>query len=151
MRAVIQRVDAASVSVAGEVVGEIGPGLLVFLGVGEGDTVDDVAWLASKVCKLRVFEDDEGKMNRAVTETGGGVLVISQFTLFGNLKKGTRPSFNRSAAPEVAIPLYEAFIAEVSHQLGKPVPSGRFAADMTIHAVNDGPVTLILDTRQKDF
>jgi D-tyrosyl-tRNA(Tyr) deacylase len=151
MRAVIQRVDAASVSVTGEVVGEIGPGLLVFLGVGEGDTVDDVAWLAGKVCKLRVFEDGEGKMNRAVTETGGGVLVISQFTLFGNLKKGTRPSFNRSAPPEVAIPLYEAFIAEVSQQLGKPVPSGRFAADMTIHAVNDGPVTLILDTRQKDF
>ncbi|MGE9292226.1 MAG: D-aminoacyl-tRNA deacylase [Puniceicoccales bacterium] len=151
MRAVIQRVDAASVSVEGEVVGEIGHGLLIFLGVGEGDTADDVAWLAAKVCKLRVFEDDEGKMNRAVTETDGGVLVISQFTLFGNLKKGTRPSFNRSAPPEVAIPLYEAFIAETSRLLGKPVPSGRFAADMTIHAVNDGPVTLVLDTRQKDF
>ncbi len=151
MRAVIQRVDAASVSVADEVIGEIGPGLLVFLGVGEGDTTDDVAWLAAKVCKLRVFEDEAGKMNLPVTDTGGGVLVISQFTLFGNLKKGTRPSFNRSAPPEVAIPLYEAFIAEVSRLLDKPVPSGRFAADMTIHAANDGPVTLILDTRQKDF
>ncbi|MBC2595208.1 D-tyrosyl-tRNA(Tyr) deacylase [Ruficoccus amylovorans] len=151
MRAVIQRVDAASVSVAGETVGEIGPGLLVFLGVGEGDTMEDVAWLASKVCKLRVFEDGEGRMNRALTETGGGVLVISQFTLFGNLKKGTRPSFNRSAPPELAIPLYEAFISEASRLLEKPVPSGRFAADMTIHAVNNGPVTLILDTRQKDF
>lgn len=151
MRAVIQRVLRASVAVDGEVTGAIEQGLLVFLGVGQGDGPGDVEWLAGKVGKLRVFDDDEGKMNRCVADIDGGVLVISQFTLYGNLKKGSRPSFNRSAPPELAVPLYEQFIDAVSSELHKPVPSGRFAADMKIDALNDGPVTLVLDTRQRDF
>lgn len=151
MRAVIQRVDAASVSINDSVVGAIGHGLLVFLGVGEGDTADDLAWLVQKVCKVRVFDDDAGKMNLNVSDVDGGVLVISQFTLFGHLKKGTRPSFNRSAPPELAVPLYERFISELSRELGKPVPSGEFGAMMRIRADNNGPVTLVLDSRQRDF
>jgi len=151
MRAVIQRVNSACCRVEGEIAGQIGPGLLVFLGIEKTDTADDLAWLAQKVCKVRVFEDEAGKMNLPVSEVGGGVLVISQFTLYGNLKKGTRPSFNRSAPPDMAIPLYEAFIKAVSTDLGKPVPAGIFGADMKIDAANDGPVTLILDSQQRDF
>lgn len=151
MRAVIQRVSKAAVSVDDQVKGEIGPGLLAFLGVGREDSGDEIEWLAQKVVSLRVFEDDDGKMNRSVVDIDGGVLVISQFTLFGNLKKGTRPSFNRSASPEQAIPLYERFIETVSTKLGKEVPSGEFGAMMVIDAINHGPVTLILDTNQKEF
>lgn len=151
MRAVVQRVTHAACRVDGHVTGEIGPGLLVFLGVGNEDTAEDVDWLARKVAALRVFEDDEGKMNRSIVDSGGGALVISQFTLFGNVKKGARPSFNKSAPPDMATRLYEDFKARFSAVLGRDVASGVFAADMQIEAHNDGPVTLIIDSRQRDF
>lgn len=151
MRAVVQRVSRAKVVVAGEETGVIGPGLLVFLGVGKGDAAEDVAWLVNKVAGLRVFEDEEGRMNRSVEESGASVLLISQFTLFGNLKKGFRPSFNRAGHPQEAIPLYDAFRERLGARLGQVVPTGVFGAHMEIEAVHDGPVTLVLDTREKDF
>ncbi len=149
MRAVVQRVHSASVSVDAEEKGRIGPGLLVFVGVEEGDSADDAAWLAHKLPTLRVFEDEAERMNRSVKDIGGGILVISQFTLLGNLRKGTRPSFNRAAPPQVAVPLYEGFLAELERKLGQTVPRGVFGAYMRIMADNDGPVTLILDTRRE--
>ncbi|MFP4541452.1 MAG: D-aminoacyl-tRNA deacylase [Opitutales bacterium] len=151
MRAVVQRVSRAEVVVEGRTVGRIGRGLLVFLGVGQGDSADDAAWLARKVPQIRIFEDAEGRMNRSVQEIGGEVMVISQFTLFGNLRKGTRPSFNRAAPPELAVPLYEQFTADLEGVLGRPVARGVFGAHMDIAAHNDGPVTLVLDTRDKEF
>lgn len=151
MRLVVQRVTRAAVSVETRVTGEIGPGLLLLLGVEPADTLEDVAWLAAKVAALRVFADADGKMNLSLRDTGGGALVISQFTLFGSMNKGNRPSYNRAAAPAVAVPLYEAFVAELSRTLGKSVPTGEFGADMRVELVNDGPVTLILDTKARDF
>lgn len=151
MRAVIQRVSRASVAVGDEEVGAIARGVLVFLGVGPDDTVEDSDWLISRITKLRIWEDEEGRMNRSLLDVDGEALVVSQFTLFGNLKKGNRPSFNRAALPTVAIPLYEGFVERLALVLGKPVPTGRFGEHMEIAAENDGPVTLILDTRQKDF
>jgi D-tyrosyl-tRNA(Tyr) deacylase len=151
MRAVIQRVTRADVSVNHEVVGSIQQGLLVFLGIQFDDRSEDADWLIKKIIDLRVFEDFAGKMNRSVMDIEGDVLVISQFTLYGNLKKGTRPSFNRAAPPDVAAPLYEMFIEKLSNEMGKAVPSGVFGALMYIDAMHEGPVTLMLDTRQKDF
>jgi D-tyrosyl-tRNA(Tyr) deacylase len=151
MRAVIQRVREASVAVEGQVVGAIGPGLLVFAGVEAADTAEDIAWLANKLPALRVFEDDEGRMNLSLTETGGQILLISQFTLYGSLKKGTRPSFNRAAPPEQARELLARLHEALAAGLGQPVPTGVFGAMMEIRAVNDGPVTLVVDTKQKDF
>lgn len=151
MRAVIQRVSKARVNVAGEVVGEIGQGLLVFLGIENSDTDGDVQWLVDKLPRIRCFEDEEGRMNRSVTDMGGCVMVISQFTLYGSLRKGTRPSFNRAADPERAIPLYESFLKELESVMKKPVARGKFGAEMHIEADNDGPVTLIVDTRNRDF
>lgn len=154
MRAVIQRVCRASVSVGGNVVGEIDPptgGVLVFLGVGKSDAVEDVDWLVKRIVNLRIFEDEEGRMNRSLKDVGGEALVISQFTLFGNLKKGNRPSFNRAALPDQAIPIYEAFVAALSVALENEVATGRFGEDMKIDTVNDGPVTLVVDTQEKDF
>ncbi len=151
MRAVVQRVSRAEVVVEERTVGRIGRGLLVFLGVGQGDSADDAAWLARKVPQIRIFEDAEGRMNRSVQEIGGEVMVISQFTLFGNLRKGTRPSFNRAALPDLAVPLYEQFTADLEGVLGRPVARGVFGAHMDIAAHNDGPVTLVLDTRDKEF
>ncbi len=145
MRAVLQRVSEAEVRIAGEVAGTIGHGLLVLLGVAPSDTRQEAAWLADKVVGLRLFADDAGKMNRSVAEVGGGVLVVSQFTLYGDCRKGRRPSFIGAAPPETAIPLYEAFLDAV-RALGVPVAAGRFGADMQVGLVNDGPVTLILDT-----
>lgn len=150
MRVVVQRVLSASVTVAGEVTGEIGPGLLVFLGVGHGDTDDDGLWLAAKLPVLRLFEDEDGRMNRSLNDTGGGLLIVSQFTLFGSIRKGTRPSFNDAAPPELARDLYERFIGHAAAALGRPVATGRFAEYMEVTLVNDGPVTLILDTRKRD-
>lgn len=149
MKAVVQRVHGASVSVNGEERGRIEAGLLVFVGVQEGDGMEDVQWLARKIPALRVFEDEAEKMNRSVLDIDGGILVISQFTLLGNVRKGTRPSFNHAAPPPVAIPLYEAFLAEVEAVLHKPVPRGVFGSYMRIVADNDGPVTILLDTRSK--
>lgn len=147
----IQRVSKASVRVDGHTTGAIDRGLLVFLGICASDTQEDVNWLVQKIAKLRVYEDAEGRMNRSVQDVDGGVLLISQFTLFGNVKKGSRPSFNRAAAPDVAISLYEDLQARLSEVLGKEVPTGVFGAMMHIEAHHDGPVTLILDTQHKDF
>ena len=145
MRAVVQRVARASVAIAGETVGAIGPGLLVLLGVAPGDGAAEAAWLADKILGLRLFADDAGKMNRAVAEIGGGVLVVSQFTLYGDCRKGRRPSFVAAAAPDIAEPLYDAFVQRLRAG-GVPVATGRFAADMLVELANDGPVTLIVDT-----
>jgi D-tyrosyl-tRNA(Tyr) deacylase len=150
MRAVVQRVSSARVAVAGEITGEIGTGLLVLLGVAQGDTEADAQWLAEKICALRIFEDDAGKMNLAVRDLSGSILVVSQFTLFASTRKGTRPSFNDAAKPDLAIPLYEAFNRFASAALGRPVATGRFAAMMDVALVNDGPVTLIIDSKVRE-
>jgi D-tyrosyl-tRNA(Tyr) deacylase len=147
MRAVLQRVTSASVTVAGEVVGEIGLGWLVLLGVARGDADADAAKLAAKVVGLRAFEDDAGKMNLSVGEVGGSVLVVSQFTIMGDCRAGRRPSFLEAAEPVEAERLYERFAGEVS-AAGLAVARGRFRADMAVSLVNDGPVTLLLDTRK---
>jgi D-aminoacyl-tRNA deacylase len=147
MRAVVQRVASASVTVEGEVVGEIGPGFLVLLGIAADDTGDDVAALAPKIVGLRVFDDDEGKMNRSLADIGGGMLVVSQFTLYGDCRKGRRPSFVEAARPEAAEPLYQAFVAAVRAE-GVTVATGRFQASMQVALVNDGPVTLLLESRK---
>lgn len=147
MRAVVQRVSRAKVTVGGEVTGEIGAGLLVLLGVGEEDTSDDAAYLAEKIVGLRIFPDDDGKMNRALGETGGALLAVSQFTLYGDCRKGRRPSFIAAARPEAAVRLYETFVAEVRGR-GIAVATGRFQEHMDVELVNDGPVTLLLDSRK---
>jgi D-tyrosyl-tRNA(Tyr) deacylase len=146
MRAVVQRVGEARVVVDDEVVGQIGRGLLILLGVKVGDSPEDARWLADKVSGLRIFADEQGKMNRDVAEAGGGMLVVSQFTLYGDCRKGRRPSFLDAAPPETAIPLYEAFMDAV-RALGIPTAAGRFGAMMQVHLVNDGPVTLIVDSK----
>ena len=146
MRAVVQRVKRAQVTVAGEIVGEIGPGLLVLLGVAHDDTADDVAWMAGKLTGLRIFEDDAGKMNLGLTDVRGSMLVVSQFTLLGDCQKGRRPSFIQAARPEVARPLYEQFVSAVG-QLGIPTATGIFQAEMQVELVNDGPVTLVVESR----
>lgn len=145
MRVVIQRVAQARVEVANTVVGAIDRGLVVLLGIQDGDTPQDVAYLASKILTLRIFEDTQGKMNRDVQEVGGGILVVSQFTLYGDCRKGRRPSFTHAARPEIAEPLYQHFL-EVVATYGIPVAHGVFGAHMAIHMVNDGPVTLIIDS-----
>lgn len=150
MRAVIQRVSQASVTIAGQVKGAIGRGLLVLVAVEEADTPEDVEWLAGKLVRLRIFADEAGLMNRSVQDCGGDVLVVSQFTLFASTKKGNRPSYLRSARPEVAIPRYEAFVARLAVELGKPVQTGEFGADMQVALVNDGPVTLVMDTKARE-
>jgi len=147
MRAVVQRVSSASVTVEGEVVGQIDRGFLVLLGVAEDDTQNDVVYLAQKVVGLRVFEDAEGKMNRALADVGGSMLVVSQFTLLGDCRKGRRPSFIAAARPEPADALYRSFCAEVEGQ-GIPVQTGRFQKHMDVALVNDGPITLLLDSRK---
>jgi D-tyrosyl-tRNA(Tyr) deacylase len=150
MRAVIQRVSEASVKIEGRSVSQIGCGLLVLLGVEEGDTADDVAWLSGKVAKLRIFSDPEGKMNQSVTEAGGEIIVVSQFTLHASTKKGNRPSFLKSAAPAVSEPLYEQFCAALERETTKPVGRGIFGADMKVALVNDGPVTILIDSRARE-
>ena len=150
MRAVVQRVTEGRVTIEGRVVGEIGAGLVVLLGVATADTADDVAWLTRKINDLRVFPDAECRMNRSVREVDGGVLVISQFTLLASTRKGTRPSFNDAARPEHAVPLYESFLCELESLLGRPVARGQFGADMQVALVNDGPVTLVLDSRLRE-
>ena len=145
MRAVLQRVLRAEVRVAREIVGAIGPGWLVLLGVGVRDTPADAEWLAEKVVQLRGFADEQGKMNRSVQEIGGAILVVSQFTLYGDCRKGRRPSFIQAAPPELAEPLYEAFIQAV-RSWGVPVATGRFAAMMEVELVNWGPVTFLLES-----
>jgi D-aminoacyl-tRNA deacylase len=147
MRAVVQRVRSCRVVVAGTTVGEIGRGLLVLLGIHVRDTAEQVRWLADKIVGLRVFEDDQGEMNVSVADAGGSILVVSQFTLYGDCQKGRRPSFIDAARPEVAEPLYETF-ANAVRLHGISVATGRFGADMQVELVNDGPVTLVLDTAE---
>jgi D-aminoacyl-tRNA deacylase len=145
MRAVVQRVSRAEVSVGEEVVGKIGPGLLVLLGVGKTDTKADAEYLAAKTTGLRIFEDENGKMNLSLAETHGAVLAVSQFTLYGDARKGKRPSFDEAAPPELARELYEYFIAKI-REVGIPCETGRFQAMMQVEFVNDGPVTILLDS-----
>lgn len=148
MRAVVQRVSSASVTVEEDVVGQIDGGFLVFLGVGVEDSADDAAYLAQKVAGLRAFEDDDGKMNLSLTEVGGSVLAVSQFTLFGDCRKGRRPSFIEAARPGSAEHLYDCFVAELRGQ-GIKVETGRFQTHMDVALVNDGPVTLLLESRKQ--
>lgn len=150
MRAVIQRVLEATVAIDGRTISRIGPGLLVLLGIEEVDDSTDVEWLSAKTAKMRIFGDDEGKMNLSVTETGGEVLVVSQFTLHASTKKGNRPSFIRAAAPGHSEPLYEAFCAAMEREIGKSVDRGVFGGDMKISLVNDGPVTIVIDSRARE-
>lgn len=150
MRAVVQRVASARVTVSGEITGEIGRGLLVFVGVGPDDTADDVQWLAEKLVRLRIFDDAAGTMNLSVLDAGGEILAVSQFTLFASTKKGTRPSFHAAARPELAEPSYERFVAALATALGRPVATGKFAAMMEVTLVNDGPVTLVIDTKARE-
>ena len=147
MRAVIQRVKSASVTVGGSVVSEIQKGLLVFLGVAQEDTPADIDYMASKIANLRIFEDDEGRMNLSILDVGGETLVVSQFTLYGDCRKGRRPSFIAAARPEKADPLYQAFMDKIT-QLGVPVKAGVFQAMMDVELINDGPVTMLLDSNK---
>ncbi len=148
MRAVVQRVSRAKVTVAGEITGEIGSGLLILLGVADDDSSEDATYLAEKLVGLRIFPDDEGKMNRSLAEAGGAMLVVSQFTLLGDCRKGKRPSFIKAARPEPAIALYNTFVAEVRGR-NIPVETGRFQEHMDVELVNDGPVTLLVDSRKE--
>jgi len=150
MRIVIQRVSEASVTIEGQVHGSIAAGFLILLGVCEEDTAEDVEWLVKKVVNLRVFDDENGVMNRSILDTGGSCLVVSQFTLYASYKKGNRPSWLRAAKHEISIPLYELFCRLLSEQLGKPVATGEFGANMQVSLINDGPVTICMDTKNKE-
>jgi D-tyrosyl-tRNA(Tyr) deacylase len=150
MRAVIQRVANASVSISDQIKGQIVRGLLVLLAVEDADTTEDVEWLSGKIVRLRIFPDDEGLMNHSVQDIGGEILLISQFTLFASTKKGNRPSYTRSARPEIAIPLYEAFKSRLALDLGKPTQTGEFGADMQVTLLNDGPVTILIDSKARE-
>ncbi len=150
MRVVIQRVSEASVTIEGVRRAVVGHGLVVLLAVMESDTSDDIDWLAGKIARLRIFNDDEGLMNRSIAETQGQVLLVSQFTLYASTKKGNRPSFSLAARPETAIPIYESFKRRLEQELAIPVLTGEFGADMKVALVNDGPVTIIIDTKNRE-
>jgi len=150
MRAVIQRVTQASCTVEGRITGEIGIGFLVLLGIEDADTDEDLQWLASKIASMRIFGDENGLMNKALADINGDILLISQFTLFAQTKKGNRPGFIRAARPDKATPMYEAMIKELEKLTGKKVATGIFGADMKISLLNDGPVTIVMDTKDKD-
>ena len=150
MRSVIQRVTRASVTISNKIKSEIGPGLLVLLGIEESDDNDDIEWLCSKIVNLRIFDDSNQVMNLSVLETGGNILVISQFTLHAKTKKANRPSYIRAAHSDIAIPLYNKFVIRLSQLMGKEVSTGEFGAMMQVESVNDGPVTIIIDTKEKE-
>jgi D-tyrosyl-tRNA(Tyr) deacylase len=150
MRSIIQRVTKASCTVDDEITGQIGVGFLILLGIEDSDNDDDVNWLASKIVNLRIFSDEHGAMNRALSEVNGDILLISQFTLFASTKKGNRPGFTRSAKPHIAIPLYEKMIGELQKLTGKTIQTGIFGADMKVSLINDGPVTISIDTKSKE-
>ena len=150
MKTVIQRVSHASVTINGALKGSIGKGFLVLLGVADNDTQDDADWLVKKVAQLRVFDDENGVMNRSIIDIGGEILVISQFTLLASYKKGNRPSYIHAAKHEISIPLYEYFCTKLSDEIGKEVATGEFGADMKVELMNDGPVTICMDTHNKE-
>ena len=150
MRALVQRVREADVTVDGRVTGAIGRGLLVLAGVTTSDTVDDRDWLVRKIVQLRIFDDDAGVMNRSVQDIGGEILAVSQFTLYASTRKGNRPSYSEAAPPDVAQPAFDAFVTALSQAIGKPVPTGVFGAYMTVRLVNDGPVTIWLDSQARE-
>ncbi|NVK84657.1 MAG: D-tyrosyl-tRNA(Tyr) deacylase [Cytophagia bacterium] len=149
MIAVVQRVSESSVKIDGEIKSEIGTGVMILLGIEEADNQEDVEWLSRKIANMRIFNDDEGVMNKSLLDFDGEALVISQFTLHASTKKGNRPSYIKAARPDVAIPLYEAFKRQLATDLGKDIGSGEFGADMKVSLVNDGPVTIIIDTKDK--
>lgn len=151
MKTVIQRVSEAAVRINGKVKGEIQQGLLILLGVGHDDGLEDIEWLAKKIVNLRIFGDEEGKMNHSIQDINGDILLISQFTLHSSTKKGNRPSYIHAARPETAIPLYEKMIQVLAQNLGKPIQTGEFGADMKVSLLNDGPVTIIIDTKDKKW
>ncbi len=151
MRVVIQKVSEAKVTVDGKAVSSVGKGLLVLLGIEDADNEEDIEWLTKKIVQLRIFNDENGVMNRSVQEVGGDMIVVSQFTLHANTRKGNRPSYIRASKPDFAIPMYEKFIAKTEEVLGKKVGTGIFGAMMDVSLVNDGPVTIIIDSKQKDF
>ena len=150
MRLVIQRVTYASVTIEGKVKSAIGPGLLILVGVESADTTEDVDWLVRKVAALRIFDDEQGVMNRSVQDINGEALVVSQFTLFASTKKGNRPSWLKAAPHNISVPLYEAFCQRLSQAIGKPVGTGEFGAEMKVELLNDGPVTILMDTKNKE-
>lgn len=149
MIAVIQRVSESSVRINGQIKGSIGTGLLVLLGIEEADNAEDIGWLSKKIANLRIFADEAGVMNRSLLEVGGDILLISQFTLHASTRKGNRPSYIKAAKPDIAIPLYEQFIEQISADIGRPVQTGEFGADMKVSLINDGPVTIIIDTKDR--
>ena len=150
MKTVTQRVQYASVTIDGMVKSKIGKGLLILVGIEDRDTQEDINWLCKKICNLRIFDDEQGVMNRSVLDVDGEILVVSQFTLQASTKKGNRPSYIRASKPEVAIPMYESFCAEMGIQLGKEVQTGTFGADMKVELLNDGPVTILIDSQNKE-
>jgi D-aminoacyl-tRNA deacylase len=150
MRAVIQRVSKAGVTIIGQLHSSINTGLLVLAGIEDADTIDDIEWLSQKITNLRIFNDEQGVMNISVKETGGDILLVSQFTLHASTKKGNRPSYIKASKPEVAIPLYEKLIAQLEKELGKKIHTGVFGADMKVELLNDGPVTIVMDSKNKE-
>lgn len=150
MKVVIQRVSKSSVTIEGKKVASIEKGLLILLGIVDKDTRDDINWLSNKITNLRIFDDENGVMNKSIIDVQGDAIVVSQFTLHSSTKKGNRPSYIKAAKPDVAIPLYEAFVKQLQLDLGKSVQTGEFGADMKVELINDGPVTIIIDTKNKD-
>ena len=150
MRVVIQRVTKASVTINGLVNGAIQKGLLVFVGIEEADNMEDISWLSNKIINLRIFDDDQGVMNLSLKDIGGNILLISQFTLHATTKKGNRPGYSKAARPEVAIPIYQLFIKQLQNDLEKEIATGEFGADMKVELLNDGPVTIVIDTKNKE-
>lgn len=150
MKAVIQRVRRAKLEINTATYSEIGNGVVILLGIEEADETNDIEWLANKIINLRIFNDDEGVMNKSLLDIGGDILLVSQFTLHASTKKGNRPSYIKAAKPDIAIPIYEAMIAQLGQLLGKPVKTGKFGADMQVSLTNDGPVTIIIDTKNKE-
>jgi D-tyrosyl-tRNA(Tyr) deacylase len=150
MRVVIQRVSEASVTVDGSITGSIKQGLLVLVGIEDADTKEDVVWLSNKICNLRIFNDSEGVMNKSLIDCDGDVLLVSQFTLHASTKKGNRPSYIKASKPPIAVPLYEAMILQLQTDLGKPIQTGIFGADMKVQLLNDGPVTIVIDSKNKE-
>lgn len=150
MKAVIQRVSQASVKISNEKVADIGLGLLILVGIEDADTQEDIDWLTAKISQLRIFNDENGVMNKSVQDVNGDIIVVSQFTLHASTKKGNRPSYLKASKPTIAIPLYEAFVTSMEKSIGKRVQTGQFGADMKVSLLNDGPVTIIIDTKNKE-